>query len=412
LANSYNIPAVLTLDHIGVPALKQFAADAGITSFTGDFGLALTLGGGEVRLLELTAAYGSLDDGRRLTPRALLAVNGEPLPAPPAGERLLAPETAWLITDILDDDVARMAAFGGRSVLNLPFAAAAKTGTTTDWRDNWTLGYSSARVVGVWVGNADNAPMQDVSGIDGAGPIWRDLMLAAHSHAPAPFTQPPGIVEVAICAPSGLLPTPHCPRTRLESFIAGSEPTRPDDQFVAVKVDRRTGHPASATTPPEMVTERVYWRLPAQYREWQRSQGMALLPPPAPVASTAVALAGAQNGPARADAQQMQGGAPLLLTSPAPNTAYRLHPGQPAETQRMQVAGRTIDGAPWARLRLVAESPEGVRAILGEETVAGDIQGWWALERGGWRFVLEGQRTADSPWERSLAAAVVVEGLP
>ncbi len=405
LANSYNIPAVLTLDRIGVPALKQMAADAGISSFTGDFGLALTLGGGEVQLLELTEAFGALDDGLRLTPRALLAVDDVAAPAPASPQRVLAAETAYLITDILDDDVARMPAFGAQSVLNLPFAAAAKTGTTTDWRDNWTLGYSTERVVGVWVGNADNTPMQDVSGIDGAGPIWRDLMLAAHPQRPAPFPVPVGIVEVAICAPSGLLPTPECPRTRIESFVAGTEPTRTDDQFVTLEIDRRTGLRATAATPDEQRLARVFWRLPANYRAWQLSQGMAIVPPAA-MQSTGAPLPG--QGEA---AGAQRAGGPLLLTSPAPNTSYRIHPGQPAATQRLEVAGHTADGAQWARLRLVAESADGARATLAEGADTAALQSWWALQPGNWRFVLEGQPTPESDWQRSTAAAVVVQEL-
>ncbi|RME56492.1 MAG: penicillin-binding protein, partial [Caldilineae bacterium] len=126
-------------------------------------------------------------------------------------------------------------------MLDLPFPAAAKTGTTTDWRDNWTIGYSSRRLVGVWVGNADNTPMEGITGIDGAGPIWRDVMLASHSEPPPPFTRPARIKELTICAPSGLLPSPDCPRLRRERFIAGTEPTQEDDQFVRVPIDLATG---------------------------------------------------------------------------------------------------------------------------------------------------------------------------
>jgi membrane carboxypeptidase/penicillin-binding protein PbpC len=167
-------------------------------------------------------------------------------------QQLLSPPTAWLITDILADNVARMPAFGANSVLKLPFPAAVKTGTTTDWRDNWTVGYSTARIVGVWVGNADNAPMLDVSGVDGAGPIWHDLMLLAHPTAPAGFVRPEGLVEMEICAPSGLLPTPECPRTRWEWFSAGTQPTQPDNQFQRIVLDaprdcpRPQPHPETA----------------------------------------------------------------------------------------------------------------------------------------------------------------------
>jgi penicillin-binding protein 1C len=408
LANSYNIPAVLTLERIGVPALKEFAADAGISSFTGDFGLALTLGGGEVRLLELTAAFGALDDGLRLTPRALLDVDDEPLPAPGPAPRILAAETAAIITDILDDDIARIPAFGEDSVLNLPFDAAAKTGTTTDWRDNWTLGYSTERVVGVWVGNADNTPMQGVSGIDGAGPIWRDLMVAVHPVPPAPFVLPASVVDVTVCAPSGLLATPECPRTRLEHFVQGTEPTRSDDQFVRIAVDRRTGLRATDATPADARIERVYWRLPAQYRDWQQGRGIPL-PPPTVAQRVDAPLAGGPPGDGTAQVADREGD-PLLLTSPAPNSAYRIHPGQPAETQRLQVAGHAGDGV-WARLRLVAERPgdPAGRELLAEATDVDALVGWWPLARGEWHFVLEGQRGEASDWERSGASLIVVQ---
>ncbi len=134
--------------------------------------------------------------------------------------QVISPQTAYLLTNILADDVARSASFGTNSVLSLPFAAAVKTGTTTDWRDNWTLGYSTERVVGVWVGNADNTPMLDVSGIDGAGPIWHDLMRAAHTEAPPAFARPDGLADVQICAPSGMLATRRSARAHAWSTFA------------------------------------------------------------------------------------------------------------------------------------------------------------------------------------------------
>ena len=159
---------------------------------------------------------------------------------------MISPQSAYLITDILSDDVARQPAFGRSSILNLPFPAAVKTGTTTDWRDNWTVGYSTRRLVGVWVGNADNSPMVDVSGVDGAGPIWHDLMLLAHTAPPPAFARPAKIVETEICAASGMLPAPECPRKRWERFLAGTQPTQPDNQFQRLVIDRGTGQLATA----------------------------------------------------------------------------------------------------------------------------------------------------------------------
>ncbi|MGB5050931.1 MAG: transglycosylase domain-containing protein, partial [Caldilineaceae bacterium] len=290
LANSYNIPAVAVLQYIGVPTLQRIASAAGIGSFTGQYGLALTLGGGEVSLLDLTAAYGIFPrGGERLETKGILEIGDQKLgtgdmeapdprsPIPSPQSPVISPQTAFLITDILSDPIARLPAFGEGSVVELPFPAAAKTGTTTDWRDNWTVGFSSTRLVGVWVGNADNKPMVGVTGIDGAGPIWRDVMLAAHPTPPPAFSRPARIKDVTICAPSGLLPTRECPRLRHEYFIAGTEPTRPDDQFVRVSIDRATNQPANADTPAARISERIYWNLGPEYADWMKSQGIPRL---------------------------------------------------------------------------------------------------------------------------------------
>jgi membrane carboxypeptidase/penicillin-binding protein PbpC len=359
-----------------------------------------------------------LDDGIRLNPRAILSIEEAPgisatrpvktifsAPEPVPGPQIIDAQTAWLVTDILDDDVARLPAFGGNSALSLPFAAAAKTGTTTDWRDNWTLGYSTERVVGVWVGNADNTPMLDVSGIDGAGPIWRDLMRAAHTTAPPPFTRPPGIVDVTICAPSGMLATADCPRTRVEHFRSGSEPAEADTQFQRIAVDRATGLRATDETPANRVSERVFWTLPLAYRDWMVAQGIALAPPavaaqqvqaqPAPPLALTIT-------PSNARAES------LVLRDPTANTVYRIHPGAARDSQRIPVSALVADGAQWAELRLVAIGPAG-RIVIVESSDSAQINGWWQLQVGEWRFHVEGSRAAGAPVEQSDNALVVVE---
>ena len=411
LANSYNIPAVKTLDHIGVETLKALATQAGISTFTGDLGLALTLGGSEVQLLELTAAYGIFAHGARLEPRAILRIEqadaqqpalAQPRQAPRT--KVITPETAYLITDILADNVARIGAFGENSVVELPFPAAVKTGTTTDWRDNWTIGYSTARIVGVWVGNADNTPMLDVSGIDGAGPIWRDLMLAAHGEAPAPFPRPANIAEVVICAPSGLLPSAACPRTRRERFIAGSAPTQVDDQFQPIMVDLATGLRATADTPANRQAERVYWLLPAAYHDWMIGQGIALAPADecgargAGCGITVRAQAGTIAAKVARPAQA------LVLAAPTSNTAYQLHPGLPVANQRIRIGGYVSAGDSWAQLRLMKDD-----LVLAEASDARRLERWWVLEPGAHRFWLEGKAADDSEWTRSESAFVLVE---
>jgi len=185
LANSYNIPAVKALQYVGIyddPATLQedgfiaMAKRLGITSLTrSDYGLSLTLGGGEVSLLELTGAYAVIaNEGRRVAPVAVTKVvdyTGQTVfeYTPPAGDQVIREAHAFLISSILSDPEARAPMFGYPSVLDLPFAAAAKTGTTNDYRDNWTLGYTPDLVVGVWVGNADYSPMVNTTGVSGAG---------------------------------------------------------------------------------------------------------------------------------------------------------------------------------------------------------------------------------------------------
>ena len=187
LGSSYNIPAVIALDEVGVSPFIQFMTDLGITELAENTNvdLSVTLGGGEVRLLNLTAAYGALaNGGTRITPtliREVKTADGEMLyqHATSQGERIIDPRVTYLITNILSDDGARRPAFGVNSVLNIGRPAAAKTGTTTDFRDNWVMGYTPDLVVGVWVGNADYTPMTLATGITGAGPIWHHVTRAA-----------------------------------------------------------------------------------------------------------------------------------------------------------------------------------------------------------------------------------------
>jgi penicillin-binding protein 1C len=142
--------------------------------------------------------------------------------------RLLGENESWLIADILSDNQAREMAFGSHSVLRLPFKCAVKTGTSSTFRDNWTLGFTREFTVGVWVGNFDNTPMQDVSGITGAGPIFRDVMLHLHEKQPASwFDRPAAITHARIDPRTGKRLTPHTPPSRLsreEFFIAEKMP--------------------------------------------------------------------------------------------------------------------------------------------------------------------------------------------
>lgn len=237
LANSYNIPAVKALQHAGIDAMLDVARRLGITSLTRpDYGLSLTLGGGEVSLLEMTSAFAAFaNGGYRIEPHTILRVEtdeGDLMEdnSAPAKTAAITPEHAFLITSILSDKRARRPAFGSASKsLELPGRpVAAKTGTTDDWRDGWTAGYTPQLVTGVWVGNADNAEMNKLSGVRTAAPIWQQFMREAHEGLPVqPFQRQSGVVEKEICSDTGLLASPECDNRRMEWFKADQLPPGP-----------------------------------------------------------------------------------------------------------------------------------------------------------------------------------------
>ena len=186
LANSYNIPAVWMAHTVGPGALLERLAALGFASLTRSvefYGLGLALGNGEVQLIELANAYRALANDGQYTPwRWRLDA---PLVDP---QRVMPAAVARLLTDILSDGPARAPAFGGGGPLRTPYPAAVKTGTSTDFTDNWTVGYTRALTVGVWTGNFDGAPMQGVSGVTGAAPIWRRVLDALRDrYPPRPF---------------------------------------------------------------------------------------------------------------------------------------------------------------------------------------------------------------------------------
>ncbi len=239
LANSYNIPAVKALQHAGIPALKDLAQRLGITTLTrDDYGLSLALGSGEVSLLEMTNAFAAFaNGGQRLEPHLILRVetqDGDLLAdySQPYKVQVVEPAHAFLITSILSDRTARLPAFGRAAQwLELPDRpVAAKTGTTNDVRDGWTIGYTPQIVAGVWVGNTDNTPMKGVSGVSSAAPIWRDFMIRAHQGLPVQqFQRPPDVIQLEVCIDTGFLATPACPNKRLEYFKSDQPPPLPEE---------------------------------------------------------------------------------------------------------------------------------------------------------------------------------------
>jgi 1A family penicillin-binding protein len=300
LANSLNIPAVKTLYFVGVKDMIASAQKMGITTFNDPsrYGLSLTLGGGEVKLLELTGAYAVLaNQGQRVPLAAVRKVvdgKGHTLydldQNRPAPQKALDPRHVYLITSILSDNNARALEFGVNSPLKLSRPAAAKTGTTNDFKDNWTLGYTPGLVVGVWVGNARNTAMRGVSGIAGAAPIWHNVMERVYKEddlfkgiAPQDFPIPPGLVRATVCTESGLLPTDLCPpdHRRSEIFVAEQAPKEPDNVWVKLLIDKTNNLLANDKCPPDIVEARVFEKMPQdvvmpadQVAKWANDHGV------------------------------------------------------------------------------------------------------------------------------------------
>ncbi len=273
LANSYNVPAVLVLQDVGVERLLSFARQVGIDSLGDDaarYGLSLTLGGGELTPLELTSFYAILaNQGQRVAPAAILSVaraDGELLYEyqPPAAEPVVDPRVAFLLSDILDDDAARAPAMGRDNPLALPFPAAAKTGTTNDFRDNWTHGYTPGLAVGVWTGNTDNSAMIDVTGLSGAAPLWSAYMQAVYgdealrgvlavngNQPPEWYTPPAGLEQRTLCA--------------IDSVVHGAEQCQlgPQDWFLQVEASQPPTPPPADPVVTWSEVDPAVWQLVA-----------------------------------------------------------------------------------------------------------------------------------------------------
>jgi membrane carboxypeptidase/penicillin-binding protein PbpC len=268
-----------------------------------------------------------------------------------------------LITSILSDDTARIPAFGEDSVLNLSRPAAAKTGTTTDFRDNWTMGYTPDLAVGVWAGNADNAPMYRVSGVTGAGPIWHDFMEEALRGIPEKnFARPDGIVEMEICDASGLLPTPDCPRVREEVFIQGTEPKRADDAYQKFELDASTDLLwADGCRGPKIA--RVFRVYPPDALDWAKKKGL-MLAPEVDCMGRVMGDGGQVTGVSETSSVQQPAlnnvkGQALEIVSPANNSVFEISSQIPKELQKIEVS---------ARVKSLTPSPSpsgrgGIRAV-------------------------------------------------
>ncbi|EKD99643.1 MAG: hypothetical protein ACD_22C00218G0002 [uncultured bacterium] len=281
LGNSLNIPAVKALKIGGIDSMIDLAEKMGISTLKdrSRYGLALTLGGGETKLLEMTGAYATFaGKGVYKEPSAILEVkdgkgtvlynwrdNG--------GTRALSEEVAFLIADILSDDGARSEAFGFGSLLNIPgYQVAAKTGTTDDKRDNYAMGFTPSVTVGVWVGNNNNDKMNPTiaSGITGATPIWNRFMKAYLKDKTAEkFETPKNVKKIEVDQLTGMLPFKDFPK-RNEWFAENTEPTAQSTWFKTIEVCEKDGKIANDSCKDAGKTEvNTYVKITAELSEWQ-----------------------------------------------------------------------------------------------------------------------------------------------
>lgn len=279
LGNSLNIPAVKMLAMNGVQTMVASASAFGLDTITDStkYGLSLTLGGGEVTMVDMAEAFSVFANGgiRRDLVSILKVVDKHgnvleefkdpnlnkdvPSQILLQGPRVVSQETAFLISHMLLDNNARMEAFGPNSALVIPKrTVSVKTGTTNDLRDNWTIGYTPQYLVAAWVGNNDNSPMNTalVSGVTGAAPIWNKIMSFVLKDKPDIFPkQPEGIVGRHVCTTAGQLPPQPgengdappvtdpsgiC-QTRFEYFIKGTAPNALKSERQFVPIDKSTG---------------------------------------------------------------------------------------------------------------------------------------------------------------------------
>jgi membrane peptidoglycan carboxypeptidase len=302
LGNSFNIPAVKALYMVGIDNAIDTAHKLGISTLynppTGGYGLPLVLGSGEVKLNDMVNAYESFSNGGlhyKATPiLKVYNANGKVIKdnTKPSGKQVLDPQVAYLMSSVLSDNSARAVSFGSNSPLVLPgYTAAVKTGTTTNYHDAWTVGYTPTLIAGVWVGNNDNSPMTE-GGVNIAAPIWNNYMRTALKGTPnEAFNRPSGIQTITLDADTGRLPTTSTKRTRTDIFASWYKPPTSTSSRSA-KIDKVSGKLATDCTPDTAIetaySSEIHAEIPytdPAYARWEP-----------PVAGLAASLGYAKGG--------------------------------------------------------------------------------------------------------------------
>lgn len=371
LASSLNVPAVLTLKNVGIENVIALANRLGVQSLDAPqhYDLSLALGGGELNLLELSRAYAAFaNQGRYMDSKSILDIHDADgnllyMPQTNPALQIVDPRVAWLISDILSDDRARSKGFGINSVLKIDRTAAVKTGTTTNFHDNWTIGYTPDLLVGVWVGNSNYESMHNVTGLTGAAPIWAETMRSILQGYPDKnFAKPEGMIQTEVCDLSGLLPTEMCPYTKTEWFINGTQPTTLDIFY-------------NRSPSGETVLD-----IPIAAQAWARSQGLPLLDDDNAAPSVASGI---------------------TLTSPTDNTTYRITPDLDLNVQ--QLAFSTLTAPDLTQVTFFVDSS--VLTTLS----APPYMIWWKLSLGEHRFWTEGVTTNGDVVKSNIVTVNVVE---
>jgi penicillin-binding protein 1C len=320
LGNSLNVAAIKALELAGGPdALHRRLCELGLTTLDHTpeyYGLGLTIGNGEVRLLELTSAYATLARLGLHKPWRLLANTDSGR----AGSRVCDPRACWLIADMLSDNHARSASFGLNSYLAFDFPVACKTGTSSAYRDNWVVGYTPEFSVGVWVGNMDGSPMRNITGVTGAGPILHSIFNHLHeTRGTSWFERPEGITTHRIHPLTGRLAAHDQPAAIDEKCLWPSEPARSNDFDARGRVV-----------------------LPDIYAAWLAS-------PQNQLGDLATCATTAHD---------------LKILQPSPGTVYYLDPDLPATSQRVRLHAEAPGKVAWSSETLAIDNGENQSGIL------------------------------------------------
>ena len=375
LGRSLNVPAVRTANAVGIELILERLRMVGFSTFDLDiahYGLGLTLGNGEVTLLDLAQGYAAFARGGQTCTARLLAAQPD---APTT--QAFTEQASFLITNILSDEQLRIRAFGADNPLMLGYPVAVKTGTSSNWRDSWSVGYTEDFTVAVWAGDFSGRPMHRISGALGAGPLFHQVVdhlvtRSAVRRLPQPTPPPEGIESVEVCTLSGLAPNPRCPHRRAV-YVQQSQTTRATcDWHQMIDIDVRNGLRASPRCPAEHTLTRRFEVLPSAYARWQ-SEHTDTAPPTA--FSPHCPLDGIT-----ADA--------ILLTHPNDGDVFLLEPGYDRLTQSIQLTAEVDPPVPTVTFLIDGEAVA---------TAEWPYEASWPVTDGEHRIeVVAGERTSDA----------------